>query len=257
MTDPENKSAVLDSFGKNAAAYATSQPHASGGSLPRLVELLNPQPKWHMLDIATGAGHTALTLAPFVAHVMASDLTPQMLAKTAELAAARGLDNIETRLADAQNLPFEADGFDLVTCRIAPHHFPEPERFVREAARVLRPGGTFALVDNIVPENSEADTHVNAIEKRRDPSHQRCLKVSEWLNLARQDGLHIRHHEVLRKPIAFDTWIRNQQVPKEEAELLKAMIVEAPASAGQFFAPFGSEQDFTFHLAELILVARR
>lgn len=93
-----------------------------------------------MLDVATGAGHTALLFAPYVAQVVAGDVTFSMLRTTAELAAARGIGNVVPAGADAQALPFAADSFDLVTCRLGAHHFPQVAAFVAEAARVLRPG---------------------------------------------------------------------------------------------------------------------
>src|SRR5260370_18353131 len=75
----KSKSLAQERFGAFAATYATSRPHAKGGSLPRLVELAAPQPAWIALDIATGAGHMALALAPHLAHMVASYRTPQML----------------------------------------------------------------------------------------------------------------------------------------------------------------------------------
>ena len=63
-----------------------------------------------------------------MARVVATDLTAEMLAKTAELAAQRGLANVETRPADAESLPFDDASFDLVTCRLAFHHFPNPRQ---------------------------------------------------------------------------------------------------------------------------------
>ena len=257
MNPTDNRAAVLDSFGKNAAAYATSQPHAKGGSLIRLIELLQPQAHWVMLDIATGAGHTALALAPHVAQVIASDFTPQMLAKAAELAGERGLDNLTTQHADAEDLPFEAASFDLVTCRIAPHHFPNPAKFVAEVARVLRPGGTFALVDNIVPADPLAGAHINAIEKRRDPSHVRCLTVDAWLAHSSNSGLKVVGHEIMPKRIPFKTWTRNQQVPAQEADQLRKMILSSPPAAREFLSPDDGADGFSFYLAELILVAKK
>jgi ubiquinone/menaquinone biosynthesis C-methylase UbiE len=59
-------------FGQNAAEYLTSRPHAQGKSLDRMVALARPQPHWHMLDVATGAGHTAYAFAPHVARVWAT-----------------------------------------------------------------------------------------------------------------------------------------------------------------------------------------
>src|SRR3979409_1446367 len=104
--------------------------HARGASLGRLVELVQPKASWQALDVATGAGHTAAAFAPHVARVIASDPTAEMLQGAAKTATARGFANMETAPADAEALPFEDARFDLVTCRIAPHHFPDIPTFV-------------------------------------------------------------------------------------------------------------------------------
>ena len=105
----KSKSLAQERFGTYAATYATSRSHARGGSLPRLVDLLAPQPAWRALDVATGAGHVALALAPHTGHVVASDLTPQMLAVARGLAAERNIANVSFADLRAEALPF-ADG---------------------------------------------------------------------------------------------------------------------------------------------------
>ena len=193
-------SLVQQKFGAAAADYAASTVHAKGESLARLVALVAPQRHWRALDVATGAGHTALALAPHVEHVVASDITGEMLAEAGKLAAQRGLANVETAHADAAALPFPDESFDLVTCRLAAHHFPDPAAFVAESWRVLKPGGVFALVDNISPDadilpgasREEADrtaADYNAYEKLRDPSHGRCLSLAEWSALLTRTAL--------------------------------------------------------------------
>ncbi len=61
-----NKTLVQEQFGKTAASYLTSTPHALGKSLQRLVDLTAPQKTWRALDVATGGGHVAYTFAPHV-----------------------------------------------------------------------------------------------------------------------------------------------------------------------------------------------
>ena len=70
---------VRSQFGAAASAYTTSAGHSDPILLRRVVELAQPRPSDRALDIATGAGHTALALAPHVAEVVAFDLTQQML----------------------------------------------------------------------------------------------------------------------------------------------------------------------------------
>jgi ubiquinone/menaquinone biosynthesis C-methylase UbiE len=76
---------VKSQFGVAAADYATAQVFVKGEGLARIVELTQPQPDWHVLDVATGAGHTAAAFAPHVASVIATDITDEMLAEAAKL----------------------------------------------------------------------------------------------------------------------------------------------------------------------------
>src|SRR6202521_442783 len=145
------KTLVQEQFGATARGYLTSKPHAQGKSLDRLVELTRPHPDWHALDVATGAGHTAYTFAPHVARVWATDITDEMIALVRGEAAKKQLANVRPCHAKAEALPFEDGSFDLVTCRIAPHHFDSIPAFLDDTRRVLNPTGTAALVDNVVP----------------------------------------------------------------------------------------------------------
>jgi ubiquinone/menaquinone biosynthesis C-methylase UbiE len=80
---------VQQQFGATAAAYSTSTGHGDRTALAALVALAAPRATDTVLDIATGAGHTALAFAPHVQRVVAYDLTEAMLAETAKNAAER------------------------------------------------------------------------------------------------------------------------------------------------------------------------
>lgn len=260
-----NKESVTAIFGANAAHYVASKPHAAGRSLARLVELTQPRPDWTVLDLATGAGHTALAFAPLVRVVWATDLTPPMLMEARRLAEARAADNIVFSVADVDDLPFPASAFDLVTCRIAPHHFPDIGRFLAEARRVVRPGGLVAVVDNIVPGSRlrgkkarlvrEAGDYVNGFEAYRDPSHARCLSFDDWLEAFQEAGLAVVEQEQLEKRIEFEKWAGRHDELKRTR--LKAMLLQAPAQAAAFLQPQTTGDLTTFRLVEGLFVARR
>jgi ubiquinone/menaquinone biosynthesis C-methylase UbiE len=252
----ENLNRVKQQFGPNAAAYATSQPHAKGESLGRLIELLKPQADWRALDIATGAGHVALALAPSVREVIASDITPAMLSTTAQLASERGLSNVRTEMADAEALPFRLFSFDLVTCRIAPHHFTRVDKFVAECARVVKRGGVLGIVDNITTE--DAAHFVDGFERLRDPSHVHCLSMREWTTLLTQNGFEIEHHETLSKRMDFGAWVRQQKTPAHTEQVLARMLREAPAAAAWCLRPdvTGEGAVTGFTLTEGLFVCR-
>lgn len=253
MTD-QTKATVRREFGANAAAYVTSATHAQGASLERLLALTAPQPDWAVLDIATGAGHTAFLFAPHVRQVWATDITPEMLDQVRQHAPVRGLSNLVIELADAEQLPYADAAFDLVTCRIAPHHFDAPETFVSEAQRVLRPGGLLAVVDNIVPAGVAGD-YVNAFEKLRDPSHVRCLSIEAWQTLFAQHNLIIEHAETLYKRVEFATWAARHDATMQR--YLLAMLHQATGEAAEFLQPNIDASPQTFRLWEGIIIGRR
>ncbi len=248
------KDDVRQEFGKHAESYRRSVGHAEGASLKRLVELVQPEADWSVLDIATGAGHTAFAFAPHVREVLATDITPEMLAQTVKGAAERALENVTVAHAEAEDLPYPADHFDLVTCRIAPHHFSDLAAFVRESARVLRSGGILAVVDNIVPEGA-AGAYVNAFEKLRDLSHGRCLSAREWVTLIEGQGLDLKRLEKLRKQMSFSFWA--QRHGAEMQSYLRAMLDLATGEAFDFLGPAIDNGDLVFHLEEGLFIAKK
>ncbi len=246
-----NKRINQEQFGANASAYADSQTHARGSSLERLISFTRPEKNWLVLDVATGAGHTALAFAPRVAQVWATDITREMLAVTRRLAAEKGSPNIRLGFADAQQLPFAGGLFDLVTCRIAAHHFADIPAFIREARRVLRPGGRLAVVDNIVPEGAAGD-YVNAFEKLRDPSHGRCWSLEEWTACIKDHDFGDLQTEILEKTLQFDFWAqRHGRIMKS---YLRALLALAPGEAGRFLHPDDHTGGLLFHLQEGIFL---
>jgi len=171
-------------------------------------------PAHRILDVATGGGHTAVTISRMTGRVVASDLTPEMLREAAKLAAEAGARTIVYAAADADALPFRDAVFDRVTCRIAPHHFPDVRTAVTEMARVTRPGGRIGIIDNVAPRDPSLDAFLNGVEKVRDPSHVRRYHVEEWLEFLAGAGLLLLQAASLWKSHAFPEWVARTGRPK-------------------------------------------
>ncbi|MDN4525627.1 class I SAM-dependent methyltransferase [Fictibacillus fluitans] len=229
------KAKVQEQFGRNADSYITSPIHAKGKDLELMVMLSNAAPQDRLLDIATGGGHTANAFYPHVKEVTALDLTSEILAAAKRFINEQGRTNVSFVQGDAENLPFEKESFDLVTCRIAPHHFPEVKAFVSEAFRVLVPGGRFLLIDNTAPETLEYDRFYNHVEKKRDPSHYRAWRKSEWLQLLEEIGFNFEQMHAFKKDFAFDSWCSRMQLNLKDKEELEKDMLSAPEHVKEYF----------------------
>jgi ubiquinone/menaquinone biosynthesis C-methylase UbiE len=226
MTIDDAKQRVRAQYGSVGDAYVKSTGHATGSDLQRMIEVGQPKSTDILLDIATGGGHVARVFAPHVQKVIASDLTPEILGFAANYLQEQGLTNIEMLTADAEDIPLPDESVDIVTCRIAPHHFPHPDRFVNEVARVLRAGGRFLLVDSTV-EAGSAGAFFNAFEKLRDPSHVRSLTIGEWLDLIAQSGLTVGLTESFSKRHDFKDWTSPSRVRGDDLARLEQMMLDA------------------------------
>lgn len=198
-----------DQFDRQAEHYNAQWNTWSEESLRWLLENAAPQPNDRALDVATGTGFTALAFAPHVAEAIGLDVSTGMLAQARKHADEQGITNADFQEGPAEHLPFPDAHFDLVTCRIAPHHFLSVTQFVHEVARVLKPGGRFLVADTSVPDNDpEADHWQNTVEAMRDPSHIRNYTPSEWQTFVADAGLTIEAvNDSGGIPITLNDWL--------------------------------------------------
>ncbi len=258
MATRDSRQLVQRQFSQHAAAYVTSPTHAAGADLERLLALIRPQPDWCVLDVATGGGHTARAFAPHVARMLATDLTFAMLQAARDHHRQQGLANVTYLQLDAMALPFAVGAFDLVTCRIAPHHFPSIQQFVNEAARVTRPGGLVAVIDQIMPGNRKAARYVNAFERLRDPGHAWAFSLPRWEGIFKTAGLEILHREAFQERHRLAEWAARMGCAPDTVTRLRAMLIQAPEKAAEWFQaelfPGGGE---TFLIHYGLLVGRK
>ncbi len=229
------KEKIQQQFGRQAEKYRDSFVHAKGADLNLMVDSVKLSGKEVVLDIATGAGHTAFAFAPFVEKCYGVDLTKEMVQEASSVAKSRGIKNVEFQYGDAEKLPFSNSFFDVVTCRLAAHHFTDKKQFVAEVARVLKSDGKFLLIDQYVPEDPLLDTFINEVERKRDPSHVREQTLSEWRQDFEENGL--VYHEVSKWDIEleFGNWVERSATPtNRRQELVKLLQTASPESKKTF-----------------------
>lgn len=246
-------------FDRQSSHYGSSHQILSQlDDLKSLMQYISLPCKAPALDIATGGGHTALFLARMGCEVTASDISEAMLEVAVRLAAAEGF-SIHTRQHPAEELPYPAASFAIVSCRVAPHHFADPARFVQESARVLIPGGYFLVIDTTAPDDSpEVAQWLDSVEKLRDPSHVRHIRPSEWLSFCRETGLELVFWQItpLKQSDLEEHFNRANTSPARRQEVLR--LVEGASPVIQSYYHLSKENGkITWIWPRLGLVARR
>lgn len=250
------KKDIQQQFGKNADSYVSSPIHKDGKDLQKLLHMAALTGNEKLLDVATGGGHTANVFAPFVKNVTALDLTQEMLAAAEKFVKGNGNHNVEFVKGDAEKLPFSNETFDIVTCRIAPHHFPHVHLFISEVFRVLKKEGQFLLDDNVVPEDDGFDQFYNKIEKWRDYSHFRAWKKSEWIRMLELAGFEIEEWHRYEKTFNYDSWCNQMKLPNEEKEKLTLYFLDASEKIkNKFRVKIESNQVTSFSGEAIVLKA--
>ncbi len=251
--------AVQKQFSQHATYYAESSAHAQGDTLDIILDFAEPQGTERALDVATGTGFTAFKLAPRVAYMIATDLTPEMVAKAAEISEEKTMKNLTFSIAAAEALPFTDASLDLVTCRIAPHHFQDVTAFLSEVHRVLRTNGLFCMVDSVSPESEKLITWQNRVEKLRDNSHVYGYPPSQWDLMITNAGLSLEKTAHVRNAqMSFLWWVRpKDNSPKIVQEIRNAFTQLSSEEAREYYTVRPAGDDFYFSWPMYAIKARR
>jgi ubiquinone/menaquinone biosynthesis C-methylase UbiE len=244
-------------WAKAAQAYATGE-HKSGQELELVVKFAAPRAGEGALDIGAGAGHTALALAPHVRSVVVTDPVDAMLAAARKVFHDAGVRNAEFLRASAEALPFKAASFDIVTSRLAAHHFEDVSLAMQEVVRVLRPGGRFCFVDTLAPEDAGSAAFQDEVERLRDPTHRRIYTKTEWIVFIERAGLVVAWVDEVHKAHEFEPWLQRGGEDARTMELVRQHFLQAPPSAVRDLRIVVEEARVrSFTDRKLVLAARR
>jgi ubiquinone/menaquinone biosynthesis C-methylase UbiE len=223
----KHKEAIQKQFTKTAEAFSTFAMRDTPEVLKEKVDFAKPQSTDVVLDIACGPGAFCLAVAPRVHLVRGVDLTPEMLRRARAYQAEKQILNAAFVRGDAEQLPFRADTFDLVSCQCSFHHMPKPQLVLREMVRVAKPEGRLMIIDPLAPESDSKYEIYNRIERLRDPSHTLTLRLTEFLRLFDEEGLEILRQSLRRRPRSFNNWmLRGGHAPGTKKYLETRKLME-------------------------------
>jgi ubiquinone/menaquinone biosynthesis C-methylase UbiE len=223
---PDSIDRIREQFTRQAGVYAGMSQTRDAAGHRGLAKLAGAAPGVRALDVACGPGLLTLALAEAGAEAMGVDATEALLALAREEAARRGLA-VTFRAGDARALDLPGASFDLVTCRAAFHHFPEPAQVLAEMVRVAKPGGRLLVADLLGSEDPAQATLHDRIERLCDPTHARALPESAFDALFREAGL-----AVVARPageMAYDAaeWIAHGGPAPEVAAEIRRLLEES------------------------------
>ncbi len=269
MSQPERQpaspqpSSSREQFDAHAEKYASSAVHRFGASLPVLLALAAPQPHEQALDVATGTGNTAFAVAELAGQVTGLDVSPGMLAQARQRAGQEGVTNVTFLEGEAEQLPFPDAHFDLVTSRHAPHHFRDLAGFLREARRVLKPGGRLVVADQITPLTREQgagaqdrmQAWVETWQQNRDPSHFRQRTAEEWRRLAAEAGFGWTADQTVPYRLEFEWWTQQAGCRPETVAKLRGHARQAGPDVREAMGlEFGPDGEVLAHHDPMLVV---
>ena len=195
---------MTDVWSQRAEAFRESPTHREGPDLDLLVEWCDPGHDVKVLDVATGGGHVARRLREEGCTVVTVDPAPGMEPDV---------------VAPAEELPFEDGSFDVVTCRIAAHHFEDIRKAIAEMARV-----TQRLV--VIEDNVFVDERVEEAERIRDQTHVRCYSEDEWKEMLTEAGLEVEQLEHFERHPVVEDWLARVETPPADAARVRELLAD-------------------------------
>ena len=193
---------MKDVWSERAQLYRESPLHREGEDLDLIVEWAEPAPGRTALDVATGGGHVARRLREEGCNVVTLDPSPGMHPDV---------------IGRAEDLPFADGSFDVVTTRIAAHHFDDVDAAVHEMARVSR---ELVLVEDTLYESEQ----VEEAERLHDPSHVRSYTEEEWRTFLDEAALEVEQVKLVEKRQPLDAWLARTGCAGEDAERVRELL---------------------------------
>jgi SAM-dependent methyltransferase len=192
---------VSDVWSERAQLYRASDAHRQGRDLELFAEWAEGETA---LDVATGGGHVADRLRAAGLNVVTIDPAPGMQPDV---------------VSRAEEIPFAAESFDVVACRVAAHHFQDPGLALAEMARVSR--SLVLVADNLFlgEAGEEAD-------RLRDPTHVRNYSEDEWRQMFEAAGLEIEAFEREDKRIEVEPWLERAGCVGDEAARVRELLAD-------------------------------
>lgn len=161
--------------------------------LNSILKLLTVQDDDKILDLGTGSGYLAFTIAKRHSKtaVVGLDIVSKTLEQNKVLASEQGISNLEFIDYDGMTFPYSNNTFDWIVTRYALHHFPKIQYTFNEIARVLKPNG-FLFISDPTPNNADVNRFVDSYMQLKDDGHSKFYTLAEFSGFANNSGIKLK-----------------------------------------------------------------
>lgn len=250
--------AIIKEFAKQAPKYSINQ-------LNRIQELqwilnkLPLQPHYQCLDVSAGTGALTNLIAPKVKSIIGIDISEEMLEQARNNSRKLNCVNVQFQRMNAEMISFTHEQFDLVTSRLAIHHWEKPETIIREMVRVCKQDGYVALIDIVTLNeyNQRVREKQQKFEKMRDPSHLWMFTPNELSELVKKLGLTVVDECFHKREEMVDRWLDLSGTPEQEAKYLRTELGKDVGKNESGFEPFVKDNQLWFVHTYFMIVAKK
>lgn len=252
---PDHLDDIRRSFTQQAKNFESASMNFSKQEyLDHTVRCMELAPTDRVLEAAAGTCACGRSVAPFVRSVVCLDATPAMLNVGRAKAEESGLANMEFVHGLVEDIPFEAQSFEIVLTRLAFHHFPNVEKAFAEMARVVKKSGRLVVIDMEAAEEElrQIEDH---LETLRDPSHVKNLSKREFLGLFAAHDFQVTRQESTIIPVSLKAWLALTETPAGLGEEIRARLeTELKGGPATGFKPYLKDGELYFEQRWILMI---
>ncbi|WP_057915466.1 class I SAM-dependent methyltransferase [Peribacillus muralis] len=255
------KNVSSERFDKIATQYSTSEVHKMSETIKLAHEKSENWEIDNICDIACGAGHFGLSFSHISTNITAVDPSKNMLDISKSSAVSKGITNYKTVHGFAEQLPIPDGTFDLVISRLAPHHFNDIQKAIREMYRITSPGGHVIIIDLAGYENHEIDTFNHKLELLHDPTHIKSYSAEDWTRIFEQGEFKnveiIENQSESQTGVPVKRWCQIASSGIEAEHAIRDALNDAPLNYLEEMSIKKIENEFYFPIKTNLILAEK
>jgi Methylase involved in ubiquinone/menaquinone biosynthesis len=218
---------VKDQFNKQAANFDSWCTPKNLDYLKGFAGFVSIAPEDTLLDVASGTGDFVVFSSDKVHEATGMDISDRLVGLSRDKKDQLHLTNIDFKIGDVENLPFEDNSFTVVTCKSSFHHMPRYEKVFAEMLRCCKHGGRVALCDIMAFDDQEIDDFFEAFEKLVDISHYKTLRKTEFEELFHKNHIAISRTFQLQVEHTILEYLTHAYQSDENLQAIKRLMDNA------------------------------